>query len=106
MHFIPVLVVMSVILLLRLVSVVMMNHLHKEKPMNKLFRSTLVIASCICETLWAGIVSIAAGAISGHSESFSVLAKHSSSFLEEKPLRIRGGGLTAPNHAVSAFLYN
>ena len=73
--FIPALIVMSVISLLRLVSVVLMNHVNKEKPMNKVFRSTPMLASCICETLWAGIVSVVAGAISGHSEFISVLAK-------------------------------
>lgn len=75
MPFIPALIIMSVISLLRLVSVVLMNHVNKEKPMNKVFRSILMFASCICETLWTGIVSVAAGAIPGHSESISALAK-------------------------------
>lgn len=77
MPFIPALIIMSVISLLRLVSVVLMNHVNKEKPMNKVFRSILMFASCIGETLWAGIVSVAAGAIPGHSESISVQAKYS-----------------------------
>ncbi|EBW5188276.1 hypothetical protein DPS63_05865 [Salmonella enterica subsp. enterica serovar Heidelberg] len=75
--FIPALIAIIVISLLRFVSVVMMNLANKEKPMNKVFRSILMFASCVCETLWAGIVSVVAGAVSGHSEIISVLAKHS-----------------------------
>ncbi|MDU4354373.1 hypothetical protein PO654_01805 [Phytobacter diazotrophicus] len=33
--------------------------------MNKLFRFTLMNASCLCETMWAGIVGVvASGALS------------------------------------------
>lgn len=67
--------------------------------MNKVFRSTLMLASCICETLWAGIVSVVAGAISGHSEFISVLAKRFSIYqvnLLEHRHGVSGGGGSNP----------
>lgn len=74
--FILALIVILVIAILRYSSLVLMNLANKENPMNKLLRFTLMIASCICETLWAGIVSVVASAISGHAELILVLAKH------------------------------
>lgn len=52
------------ITILRYLSIVLMNLANKEKPMNKLFRFTLMNASCLCKTMWAGIVGVvASGAI-------------------------------------------
>lgn len=93
--FIPALIVMLVITILRYSSVVLMNLANKEKPMNKLFRFTLMIASCICETLWAGIVSVVASAIPSHSELISVLAKHID-FLVSTPSWSAGVGGSNP----------
>jgi len=74
-HFIPALLTILIITIPRVISVVLMNLANKEKPMNKIFRTTLMIASCFCETVWAGIVSVFAGALAVHSELSSVLDK-------------------------------
>ena len=75
-HFILALLSILIITIARSISVVLMNLANKEKPMNKVFRSALMIASCFCETVWAVIVSVFAGAVAVHAEFSSVLDKH------------------------------
>ncbi|TCW42922.1 hypothetical protein [Phytobacter diazotrophicus] len=63
--FVPAVTLILFITILRYLGVVLMNLANKEKPMNKLFRFTLMNASCLCETMWAGIVGVvASGALS------------------------------------------
>ncbi|OMQ18963.1 hypothetical protein BMI79_21620 [Serratia oryzae] len=63
------------IILIRCASIVLMNFANEKKPMKKLFRYTLIVATAFCETIWAGITGVVSGAMTGQTGLTSGLAK-------------------------------
>lgn len=61
--------------LVRYISVLLNDYANKGVPMNKLFRHIVLFVSLFFETLWAGMVSVAAGGITGGVQNVWTLAK-------------------------------
>lgn len=64
----------------RYLNVLLNDYVSKEKPMSKLFRHVVLYVSCFIETFWAGVISVAAGLMTGGVQIILALAK-SSQFL-------------------------
>ncbi|ENR6205172.1 hypothetical protein ACEWN4_001076 [Serratia marcescens] len=66
----------AIITLIRYFSVLLTTCAQKEKPMNKFVHHTMLQTSCLLETMWAGMISIVAGAITGGGQDILALAKY------------------------------
>lgn len=69
------LALLLILTLVRYISVLLNDYANKGVPMNKLLRHIVLFSGLFFETLWAGMVSVAAGGITSGVQSVWTLAK-------------------------------
>ncbi len=68
---------LPIIAFIRYLNVLLNDYVGKEKPMSKLFRHVVLFVSCFIETVWAGVISVVAGLMTGGVQIILALAKFS-----------------------------
>jgi|GEM_PF-2369759 len=68
---------LPIIAFIRYLNVLLNDYVSKEKLMSKLFRHVLLYVSCFIETVWAGVISVVAGLMTGGVQIILALAKYS-----------------------------
>ncbi|MBH2662569.1 hypothetical protein I5P64_05970 [Serratia ureilytica] len=69
-------VLIAAIAFTRYFSVLLTTRGQKETTMNTFVRHAMLQTSCLLETIWAGMVSIVVGAMTGGGQEILALAKY------------------------------